>query len=168
MCVHSDRFIISTRGLEGPNRFSILDPPLSSERNEHGQLGCAPSARRPDIVASAQRESWPPPPPCTSTGLRLVVAALTTSIYTRAVHGFAIGRCGAGRECLGSLSDAREVLAEVGNMDVRAQRVRGRSTSRGTFGSGPLAVGVRSEQWLRRRQENGARSTMTCALGKTI
>ena len=30
-CVHSDRFTISTRGLEGPNRFAILDPPPSSE-----------------------------------------------------------------------------------------------------------------------------------------
>ena len=35
------------------------------------------------------------------------------------MHGFAIGRCGAGGECLGSLGDAREVFTEVGNMDVR-------------------------------------------------
>ena len=63
-----------------------------------------------------------------------VVVAATASVY---MHGFAIGRCPAGGECLGSLGDAREVFAEVVNMDGRAQRVRRQSTSRGTFGSGP-------------------------------
>ena len=51
-----------------------------------------------------------------SSRCQRVVTATTASVY---MHGFAIGRCGAGGECLGSLGDAREVFTEVGNMDVR-------------------------------------------------
>ena len=100
-----------------------------------GQLLCADGhaiaiAASSTVVQAAGR--------CTmDEGVERVVTATTASVY---MHGFAIGRCGAGGECLGSLGDAIKVFTEVGNMDVRAQRVRGRSTSRGTFGSGPLST----------------------------
>ena len=41
-----------------------------------------------------------------------VVTAATASVDTRDVLGFAMGRCGAGEPCLGSLGDALEVFTD--------------------------------------------------------
>ena len=91
-----------------------IGPVAASTSICDGQLLCADGHA---ITIAASSTLVPAAGRCTmDEGVERVVTATTASVY---MHGFAIGRCGAGGECLGSLGDAREVFTEVGNMYVR-------------------------------------------------